>query len=1371
MKQFSGIFLVILGLILGLSSFVSAQTASNKGTDFWLAYGNHVAGYSTIIGQDMVVYITSDVSTSGVMEVGGASIPFQVTANAITNVTVPQTAYIGNSEGKVSNKGIHITSLLPIVVYAHIYDQSVSGATLVLPTNTLGKDYYSLNYKQISNSPNSHSFFFVVATEDNTEIIITPSVDTRGGLKAGVASVPIRLNKGEIYQVFGIQTSIIGSTTQGTDLTGTRIQSVSTSSEPCKKIAVFSGSGKISIGCLNANGTAGSADNLFQQAYPTSSWGKTFITVPSKDRNYDVYRIFKSDPNAVVKLNGTIIPSASFVNNFYYEFSGQTVNNIESDKAIQVVLYAVTQGKSINCTNIAGDVGDPEMIYLNSLEQTLSQITMYSTQLHMILKHYINVVIPQTGVSSFTIDGVSQASLFQSVTGKPEYAYAQIPVSAGTHNLQANTGFNAIAYGFGNAESYGYAAGANVKGLGVEIRKVTNNKQVSTVCVKEELNLSVKFNSTVSKIVWDLGDGSTPLEILNPVSVNAIAVDGLYEYVFPNKVIYTILKDYKISVTVNKISNDGCGSVEVMELQFSTVNPPSSVITAVGQTCINASTTFTDASQGNGKVIKKWFWDFGDGEVSTVQNPVKKYAASGDYIVKLMVEGETGCQSDVTTQTVHVIALPIVNFNTSLPACESKDVTFTDISSTVEGTIVKWIWNFGDGTAIEEKNSATPFTHTFLVSGTYKVILKVITDKGCESIAFEKNVLINPLPVVNFVIPEICIRDSFAQFTDSSTITDGSALSYSWDFGNPVSGSLNSSILKNPTHKYTIAGTYQVSLTVTSASGCVNKLVKSFQVSGAVPKADFVVLNSTQLCSNQEVVFRNTSTVDFGNIGKVEWFFDYGRDLSFKLVDENPFPGKEYRIQYPIFSAPASKQFTVRMLAYSGGVCNDDEIQTIVLKPIPIVNFGIPESCIAEIFAQFTDSSSISDGKPLSYLWNFGNPSAGALNSSTLKNPTHRYTVAGDYPVTLTVTSESGCVKSLVKTFKVSGAVPKANFLVLNNTELCSNREVVFRNTSTVDFGTIGKIEWFFDYGRDLSFKLVDENPIPGKEYRIQYPIFSAPASKQFTVRMLAYSGGVCNDEEIQTITLKSAPEVVFSTIPDVCQEVPPFRLTQASEKNSQAGIGIYSGNGVSPSGIFNPAQAGVGKHTIKYVFTSNNGCADSLSREILVMPTPILSAGRDTIILQGGEVKLYATASGNNLTYKWVPSLGLSRDDILDPVASPLEDITYVLTVTSDQGCVSVDDIFVKVLKAPEVPNAFTPNGDGINDFWNIKYLESYVNASVRVFSRYGSMVYYSVKGYAQPWKGQMNGSDLPMGTYYYIIDPKTKGRRVISGSVTIVR
>jgi gliding motility-associated-like protein len=1365
-----------------------AQNTSNKGTDFWVAYSGHIDGKVS----KMTLFLSSDITTTYKVEGLGRSISSgTITANTITPVFIDPNVvdlHIASSDLVEINKGIHITSGNPISVYAVISNSARTAGSLILPTKSLGREYYAFSYQNAGGAQggNAKSEFTIVAVEDDTEIEITPTVSSTSGLRTANTTfkIPVKLNKGDVYQYQSVN-----------DVSGSIIKTLGT----CKPIAVFSGNTWAAF-CEDGNTLTNpnvtipgkpapsGGDNLYQQLFPVSAWGKNFVTAPfynTENGNIDAIRIIVSEDNTNISVNGSSASAfGTALANPYRKGSiityfTNTPSIVKADKPIGVAQYQSAQNCNASNRLAVTFPGDPEMTILNPIEQTLSDITVFSKLISVpgvrtnISKYYLNIILKTVDAPTLKVDGLA-VSGFKTIDAEYSYVIIDVSTSQDQHRIVASGGFVAIAYGYGNVESYAYLAGADVKNLFQNITaKTPSNVSISSGCVNQPSKFMLKLPYQTSNIVWDMNDGNGPFTQSAPAFTTSL-IDGrtIYSYNYPKAdPVYATAGKYLITAVAINPNPSGCNGLEVVSFEFEIFNKPSAVYTTTLQTCVNSTITFTDASQGNGKSIKKWFWDFGDNEFSTDKNPMHTYAASGDYSVKLMVEGETGCQSDVVTQIVHVIALPIVNFNTSLPACESKDVTFTDISSTVEGTIVKWIWNFGDGTAIEEKNSATPFTHTFLVSGTYKVMLKVITDKGCESIAFEKNVLINPLPIVNFGIPEICIRDSFAQFTDSSTIADGSALSYSWDFGNPVSGSLNSSILKNPTHKYTIAGTYQVSLTVTSASGCVNKLVKSFQVSGAVPKADFVVLNSTQLCSNQEVVFRNTSTVDFGNIGKLEWFFDYGRDLSFKLVDENPFPGKEYRIQYPIFSAPASKQFTVRMLAYSGGVCNDEEIQTIVLKPIPIVNFGIPESCIAEIFAQFTDSSSISDGKPLSYLWNFGNPSAGALNSSTLKNPTHRYTVAGDYPVTLTVTSESGCVKSLVKTFKVSGAVPKANFLVLNNTELCSNREVVFRNTSTVDFGTIGKIEWFFDYGRDLSFKLVDDNPIPGKEYRIQYPIFSAPASKQFTVRMLAYSGGVCNDEEIQTITLKSAPEVVFSTIPDVCQEVPPFRLTQASEKNSQAGIGIYSGNGVSPSGIFNPAQAGVGKHTIKYVFTSNNGCADSLSREILVMPTPILSAGRDTIILQGGEVKLYATASGNNLTYKWVPSLGLSRDDILDPVASPLEDITYVLTVTSDQGCVSVDDIFVKVLKAPEVPNAFTPNGDGINDFWNIKYLESYVNASVRVFSRYGSMVYYSVKGYAQPWKGQMNGSDLPMGTYYYIIDPKTKGRKVISGSVTIIR
>jgi PKD repeat protein len=227
----------------------------------------------------------------------------------------------------------------------------------------------------------------------------------------------------------------------------------------------------------------------------------------------------------------------------------------------------------------------------------------------------------------------------------------------------------------------------------------------------------------------------------------------------------------------------------------------------------------------------------------------------------------------------------------------------------------------------------------------------------------------------------------------------------------------------------------------------------------------------------------------------------------------------------------------------------------------------VPEVCIRDSFAQFTDSTTISDGSELTYLWNFGNAAAApGTNTSTLKNPTHRYTIAGNYQVTLTVTSKTGCVNTMVKTFTVNGAIPTAGFEILNPSGLCSNKEVVFRNTSTVDFGVVGKVEWFFDYDNAPGTKIVDENPLPGKEYRFPYPVFSSPGTKQIRVRMLAYSGGSCADEEIQTIILMAAPSVSFTALANVCQEVAPFRITQASELSGQTGIGTFSG----PRTVFN---------------------------------------------------------------------------------------------------------------------------------------------------------------------------------------------------------
>jgi gliding motility-associated-like protein len=165
----------------------------------------------------------------------------------------------------------------------------------------------------------------------------------------------------------------------------------------------------------------------------------------------------------------------------------------------------------------------------------------------------------------------------------------------------------------------------------------------------------------------------------------------------------------------------------------------------------------------------------------------------------------------------------------------------------------------------------------------------------------------------------------------------------------------------------------------------------------------------------------------------------------------------------------------------------------------------------------------------------------------------------------------------------------------------------------------------------------------------------------------------------------------------------------------------------------------------------------------------PLVNAGPDRFILQGGSTTLLGSGTTNSVTYQWSPATALNSSTVLQPVASPVEDITYRLSMTSAAGCKAFDDVTVTVLKTPVIPNTFSPNGDGIHDTWVIPYLNTYPGATVDLFNRYGQLVFHSI-GYNKPWDGTFNGKGVPVGTYYYVIDPKN-GRKQMAGFVDVIR
>ena len=223
--------------------------------------------------------------------------------------------------------------------------------------------------------------------------------------------------------------------------------------------------------------------------------------------------------------------------------------------------------------------------------------------------------------------------------------------------------------------------------------------------------------------------------------------------------------------------------------------------------------------------------------------------------------------------------------------------------------------------------------------------------------------------------------------------------------------------------------------------------------------------------------------------------------------------------------------------------------------------------------------------------------------------------------------------------------------------------------------------------------------------------------------------------------------------------------VTSAASSYVWSGPAEFSSGGVIAQPSISPRASGL------VVVTAAEGpCVAEDTINVTVFAGPQADAGPDVSIVIGGSATLQASAAPG--TYVWSPSSGLSATNILNPVASPGQTTTYTLTATTPEGCTSTDNVTVTVLDCVDPMEAFTPNGDGMNDYWLVNMSACYRTAIVQVFNRYGTKVYES-RNYANNWDGTWKGKPLPDGTYYYVITlDLVNGKRVqYKGNVTILR
>ncbi len=754
------------------------QEPSNRGRRFWVGYGHHSFFADATGGsQSMELYISAEEATNVTVKINGTNWVrnYAVPANtARRSALIPKTGLADarlTDEGKFT-KGISIESDVPIVVYAHIYGGTNSGATMLMPVETYGYEYTSLNSDQFypTAGDGAHSWFFAIADRDSTLVEITPSQSTKGGRVAGVP-FQVYLNKGEVYNVLGSTTAVTGGIA-GVDMSGSIIKSISNASGNCFPIAVFSGSSRTSL-CGNFGG-----DNMIQQLFPTQAWGTKYLTFGTAKSgafpttyNSNKWRVLVKDPTTVVRRNGTIInPASLVVPGNYYEFGvtqgtgPATSSFIESDKPVMVAQYMLSQNGGL-CTGLAPAVGlsDPEMIYISPLEQGIKKAVFYSTDQQNITANYVNAIIPTTGLASLTIDGASTFTDVFAHPGLPGYSCVRhnLPAAAGQHTIQSDSSFTIITYGMGSEESYGYNAGTLVKNLRA-IPSFSNTLGTTPTslytCVDAPFTFSILISSKPTEIKWKLSEiaslsPNADVTQTNPQTTDSVFVNNtwLYRYSITGNYRFSQAGNYNVRVTItDPINITGCNNSQDAVLTIAVIPAPAISFTAP-TVCLGNPTVFTGTgASSNGVAINTWNWNFGDNTTATTQNTTHTYAVADTFDVTFSLVNQDGCIADTTRQVI-VSPLPAVALvSDSLVVCGSTSASFV-VQNPIAGATYNW---YAAPTGGAPLFTGTTFV-TPAVTGTVAYYVAATSAANCTGV--RRRVVATLLP--NLALP-VVVADS-----------------------------------------------------------------------------------------------------------------------------------------------------------------------------------------------------------------------------------------------------------------------------------------------------------------------------------------------------------------------------------------------------------------------------------------------------------------------------------------------------------------------------------------------------------------------------------------------------------------------------------
>lgn len=784
--------------------------------------------------------------------------------------------------------------------------------------------------------------------------------------------------------------------------------------------------------------------------------------------------------------------------------------------------------------------------------------------------------------------------------------------------------------------------------------------------------------------------------------------------VSPTKSDYTTFDT--LTVTLISRSNQNCFDTARQEV---IIFPVPQVQFTIPDTVLcfdNHSFTFDDNSTiASGTLSHQW--QFGNGATSAAADTVYTYPNYATlYQIGLNVFSDQGCAAS-GTDSVYLYQNPDADFIIldSAKCLRANSFTFLDNSTIPSGTFTQF-WQFGNGDTSTQTNPV----YSYSASDTFTVVLAIVSGLGCTDTA-RKQTIVFPQPTTNYIVDkdEQCFNGHQFNFKDRSSIPSGT-LSYNWDFGDATSSSDTI-----PTKMYASADTFNITYTVTSNLGCDSTVSGQVYVNPSPGNVGFTTNDTIQCLDGNNFIFSNTTTLSSGNLFYT-WFLGNGSTVA----------SQNASIMYL-----STDTVSVKMKVTTDKNCTDSATQTVYIHPNPNVSFNVntPIQCFGINNYNFTNISNIQYGT-LTYNWDLGDGTT-STQTSILG---HKYATSDTFEVKLIGISNLGCSDSAVRNVRVKPD-PIADFVINDDSQCVTGNSFVYTDNTFIQSGTISYSWNFGDNNGD----------------NVQNPTHTYAKADTFTVTLITTSDQACKDTVSKQVFVTPSPDPTFSGLnSQFCFNGPTVTLTP-----TQAG-GTFSGDNITAD-QFSPVQ--LGWNYVSYTITVN-GCTDSLTDSTQIVPIPIVDLGLDTVLCKEDFYTLNVFTQG--ASYLWSDSSTSSFFRILDPGVHWVR-VTNACGTFTD----SVEVDYLDFACDAFMPNAFTPEGNTVNDYF-FPSIDTTVVKGIEliIFSRWGNIIFKTKDLNSLGWDGFHNGSPAPEGIYGYLLNltllrEDTRALKQIKGTVHLLR